>query len=214
MRSPCGLQFSRKPIGGRPQFAHALQAMKTLRITGNHLTLEEIRDVVYERRPVALAAPARSAVKCSRAAVDQILREDRLAYAITTGVGKLSDVRIAPEQNRQLQLNLLRSHATGVGPPLSQEETRAMILLRANSLARGCSGVRPIVIDALCDLLNHQVHPIIPSQGSVGASGDLAPLAHLALVLIGEGEAIYPSPQKKGGAAVRKRCGCVAGCRS
>ncbi len=167
--------------------------MKTLAITGQNLSFDDLRDVVYGRRPVALAGPARSAVKRSRTAVDQILAENRLAYAITTGVGQLSDVRIAPRENRQLQINLLRSHATGVGSPLSEEETRCMILLRANSLALGFSGVRPVIIDALCGLLNHQVHPIIPSQGSVGASGDLAPLAHLALVLIGEGEATYHS---------------------
>ena len=196
MRPPCGLRSSGKLPGGRPQFAAAIYAMKILHITGNDLTLGEVRDVVYARRPVALAGPARSAVGRSRAAVDHILRENKLAYAITTGVGQLSDVRIAPEQNRQLQLNLLRSHATGVGQSLSREETRCMILLRANSLARGYSGVRPILIDALCELLNYQVHPIIPSQGSVGASGDHAPLAHLALVLIGEGEAVYPSPKK------------------
>ena len=189
--------------------------MDTLLITGNDLTFEDIRDVVYDRRTVALAALARSAVQRSRAAVDQILRENRLAYAITTGVGKLSDVRIAPDQNRQLQLNLLRSHATGVGLPLSPEETRCMILLRANSLARGYSGVRPVIIDALCDLLNHQVHPVIPSQGSVGASGDLAPLAHLALVLIGEGEANYQPPQKDvwvsgSGAAALRDAGLTA----
>ncbi len=111
-----------------------------------------------------------------------------MAYAINTGVGKLSDVHIEPAQNRQLQLNLIRSHSAGVGEPLSQEETRAMMLLRANSLAKGFSGVRPEVIDLICAMLNKGVHPVVPSQGSVGASGDLAPLAHLALAMIGEGE--------------------------
>ncbi|HET9364745.1 MAG TPA: histidine ammonia-lyase, partial [Candidatus Angelobacter sp.] len=120
--------------------------------------------------------------------VDKLLRENRVAYAINTGVGKLSDVHIEPAQNRQLQVNLIRSHSAGVGEPLSQEETRAMMLLRANSLAKGFSGVRAEVIDLLCAMLNYGVHPVVPSQGSVGASGDLAPLAHLALAMIGEGE--------------------------
>src|SRR5207245_2414228 len=108
----------------------------------------------------------------------------------TTGVGKLSDVRIAGDQIRELQINLVRSHAVGVGEPLSIAETRAMMLLRANSLSKGFSGVRGGVVDTICELLNRGVTPWVPSQGSVGASGDLAPLAHLALVLIGEGECL------------------------
>jgi histidine ammonia-lyase len=119
-----------------------------------------------------------------------MVANNQLAYAITTGVGQLSDVRIAGDQIRELQVNLVRSHAAGVGEPLSVAETRAMMLLRANSLAKGCSGVRPVVIDTLCEFLNRGVTPMVPSQGSVGASGDLAPLAHLALALIGEGECI------------------------
>ncbi len=135
-----------------------------------------------------LAPDAREAVVRARAVVDSLVAGDRVAYAITTGVGKLSDVRIPHEQIRELQVNLLRSHAAGVGEPLSFPETRAMMLLRANSLAKGFSGVRAEVIGALCEMLNRGVRPFVPSQGSVGASGDLAPLAHLALVLIGEGE--------------------------
>jgi histidine ammonia-lyase len=122
--------------------------------------------------------------------VDEIVASNKLAYAITTGVGKLSDVRIVGDQIRELQVNLVRSHAAGVGEPLSVAETRAMMLLRANSLAKGYSGVRAIVIDTLCEMLNRGVTPYVPSQGSVGASGDLAPLAHLALALIGEGECV------------------------
>ena len=131
--------------------------------------------------------PAREKVVTARAVVEELVRENRVAYAITTGVGKLSDVHIEPAQNRQLQVNLIRSHSAGVGEPLSQEETRAMMLLRANSLAKGFSGVRPEVIDLICEMLNKAVHPVVPSQGSVGARGDLAPLAHLALAMIGEG---------------------------
>ena len=163
--------------------------MKALHLTGNDLTLEDLKDVVYDRRTVLLAPDARSAVGRARAVVDELVEGGRVAYAVTTGVGKLSDVRIAHEQIRELQVNLLRSHAVGVGEPLPEPEVRAMMLLRANSLAKGFSGVRAEIIDKLCELLNRGVHPVIPSQGSVGASGDLAPLAHLALVLIGEGEA-------------------------
>src|SRR5207302_6445196 len=173
--------------------------MNPLHINGNDLTLEELREVVYARRPVILETEARERVERARAVVDDLVANDRLAYAITTGVGMLSDVRISAVQNTELQINLLRSHAVGVGEPLSQSETRAMMLLRANSLAKGFSGVRPEVINTLCEMLNRGVHPIIPSQGSVGASGDLAPLAHLALVLIGEGEAFVSATRSTGG---------------
>ena len=117
-----------------------------------------------------------NSVNRARAVVDDIVLSDKLAYAITTGVGKLSDVRIPGDQIRELQLNLVRSHAAGVGEPLCEAETRAMMLLRANSLAKGFSGVRAVVIDRLCEILNRGVTPFVPSQGSVGASGDLAPL--------------------------------------
>src|SRR3954471_8135778 len=179
--------------------------MKALHLTGNDLTLEELSEVVYQKRAVLLAPDARAAVERARAVVDDILTNNKLAYAITTGVGKLSDVRISPDQSRELQVNLLRSHAVGVGEPLTEAETRAMILLRANSLAKGFSGVRPVVIDTLCEMLNRGVHPVIPSQGSVGASGDLAPLAHLALVLIGEGEAFVSDTPREAGKSASSR---------
>jgi histidine ammonia-lyase len=162
--------------------------MNTLQINGNDLSLDDLRQIVYQRRPVELADSARQKVIAAREVVENLLRENRVAYAINTGVGKLSDVHIEPAQNRQLQVNLIRSHSAGVGEPLSQEETRAMMLLRANSLAKGFSGVRPEVVDLICAMLNKDVHPVVPSQGSVGASGDLAPLAHLALAMIGEGQ--------------------------
>jgi histidine ammonia-lyase len=164
--------------------------LNALHINGNDLTLEAVRDVAAEQRPVLMSAESREAVDRARAVVDDIVAGNKLAYAITTGVGKLSDVRIAGDQIRELQVNLVRSHAVGVGDPLSVAETRAMMLLRANSLAKGYSGVRALVIDTLCEMLNRGVTPYVPSQGSVGASGDLAPLAHLALALIGEGECI------------------------
>jgi len=164
--------------------------LNALHISGNDLTLEAVREIAEQNRPVLLFAEAREAVNRARAVVDDIVASDKLAYAITTGVGKLSDVRIVGDQIRELQVNLVRSHAVGVGDLLSVPETRAMMLLRANSLAKGYSGVRAIVIDTLCEMLNRGVNPYVPSQGSVGASGDLAPLAHLALALIGEGECL------------------------
>jgi histidine ammonia-lyase len=162
--------------------------LNALHINGNDLTLEAVREVAADRRPVLLSPDAREAVDRARAVVDEIVASNKVAYAITTGVGKLSDVRIVGDQIRELQVNLVRSHSAGVGEPLSVPETRAMMLLRANSLAKGYSGVRGVVIDTLCEMLNRGVTPFVPSQGSVGASGDLAPLAHLALALIGEWE--------------------------
>ena len=164
--------------------------MSALAINGNELTLEAVAAVAEERSSVSLAPQARGGVERARAVVDALVAGNKVSYAITTGVGKLSDVRIAADQIRELQVNLLRSHAVGLGEPLSRTETRALVLLRANSLAKGHSGVRPLLIDTLCALLNRGVVPFVPSQGSVGASGDLAPLAHLALVLIGEGECV------------------------
>ena len=164
--------------------------MKALHINGNDLTLEEVREVAVEHRAVLLDPDARETVQHARAVVDALVAGNKVSYAITTGVGKLSDVRIPPEQIRELQVNLVRSHAVGVGEPLPPAEVRAMMLLRANSLAKGHSGIRPVVIDTLCEMLNRNVTPFVPSQGSVGASGDLAPLAHLALALIGEGECL------------------------
>jgi histidine ammonia-lyase len=164
--------------------------LHALHINGNDLTLEAVREVARTdiRQPVLLAPDAREAVHRARAVVDTLVAEHKISYAITTGVGKLSDVHIVGDQVRELQVNLVRSHAVGVGEPLSIPDTRAMMLLRANSLAKGNSGVRAVTIDTICEMLNRGVTPMVPSQGSVGASGDLAPLAHLALALIGEGE--------------------------
>ena len=179
--------------------------MNALHISGNDLTLEAVREVAVERRPVLLAPDARESVNRARAVVDEIVSGNKVAYAITTGVGKLSEVRIAGDQIRELQVNLVRSHAVGVGDPLAVPETRAMMLLRANSLAKGHSGVRAIIIDTLCEMLNRGVVPFVPSQGSVGASGDLAPLAHLALALIGEGECFDDKGQRVPSADALKR---------
>ena len=178
--------------------------MNPLKLNGNNLTFDDLREVVYENRPVILAPDAREKVDAARAVVDKLVRENRVAYAITTGVGKLSDVHIEPAQNRQLQLNLIRSHSAGVGEPLSEAETRAMMVLRANSLAKGFSGVRAEVINLLCEMVSRKVHPVIPSQGSVGASGDLAPLAHLALAMIGEGQVLYEGGSMNSAEAMRR----------
>src|SRR5579884_2734209 len=142
--------------------------MNAIHINGNDLTLSEVREVAVGRRPVLLAADAREGVDRARAVVDAQVAHNRVAYAITTGVGKLADVRIPPDQIRELQLNLIRSHCAGVGEPLTEPEVRAMMLLRANSLSKGFSGVRPLVIDTLCEMLNRRVHPLVPARGSVG----------------------------------------------
>ncbi len=138
-----------------------------------------------------VAAEALSRVSESRGLIEKILAAGETVYGVNTGFGKLADVRIPGDKLAELQINLVRSHAGGVGEPLAEAESRAMLLLRANVLAKGFSGVRPELLDLLVGLLNAGVHPVIPEKGSVGASGDLAPLAHLALVVVGEGEAFY-----------------------
>jgi len=161
----------------------------TVQLTGNDLAFAQLYDVALHGAKVSLAPDAIERMKASRAIVDRVVSSGETAYGINTGFGKLASVRISTEQVRQLQINLVRSHACGVGAPLGEAETRAMILLRANALAKGLSGIRPETVEVLCAMLNANVHPVIPSQGSVGASGDLAPLAHLAHVVIGEGHA-------------------------
>lgn len=173
-------------------------------LDGNSLTLAQLAAVAREQIPVVLDETARVRVLESRAVIERIIAADRTVYGVNTGFGKLADVRIPPDRIRELQVNLLRSHSVGVGEPLSAAETRAMICLRANVLAKGFSGVRPVVIETLLELLNRGVHPVIPARGSVGASGDLAPLAHLAMVAIGEGEAVYQHERMTGGEALRR----------
>jgi len=182
----------------------SLLTMSALELTGNDLTFAGLDEVVFEGREAALARAARQRVEASRAVVERLLASGATAYGINTGFGELASVRIPADQVRQLQVNLVRSHACGVGSALTEPETRAMLLLRANALAKGLSGVRPVVIETLCAMLARGVHPVIPSQGSVGASGDLAPLAHLALVTIGEGEAIHHGERIAGAEAMRR----------
>jgi histidine ammonia-lyase len=166
-----------------------MTAPAAVQLTGNDLTFAQLYDVALYGAKVSLAPDAIERMKASRAIVERVVSSGETAYGINTGFGKLASVRISTEQVRQLQINLVRSHACGVGAPLSEAETRAMMLLRANALAKGLSGIRPETVEVLCAMLNAKVHPVIPSQGSVGASGDLAPLAHLAHVVIGEGHA-------------------------
>jgi len=173
-------------------------------LDGQKLTLREIADVAYEREQVTLADNARVRVEASRRVVEQIVAEGRTVYGVNTGFGKLSDVSIQSSQLRQLQLNLVRSHAVGLGKPLSIPEARAMLLLRANVIAAGLSGARPQVVETLIEMLESGVTPVIPEKGSVGASGDLAPLAHLAATAIGEGEAFYRGERLPSAAALER----------
>ena len=159
-------------------------------LDGSTLTIEQLLAIADRGEPVAVAESARDRVRASRAIVDRRARGDDPAYGINTGFGSFADVKIAPEALETLQLNLLRSHAAGLGDPLPVRAVRATMALRANVLAKGFSGISVETLDALIALLNHRIHPRVPSRGSVGASGDLAPLAHLALVLIGEGEVL------------------------
>jgi histidine ammonia-lyase len=177
--------------------------MSTLQIDGEQLDFAQLYRVVFEGAQVELAPPARERMLASRAVIERLIASDQAVYGVNTGFGKMASARISREQIGELQVNLVRSHACGVGAPLSEHETRAMLLLRANAIAKGFSGVRPAVAETLCKMLNAGVHPLIPSQGSVGASGDLAPLAHLAQVTLGEGEAILQSRKLSGAEAMR-----------
>lgn len=171
-------------------------------LNGRDLTIWDVFLVARKRSPVAVPASCHAQMRRSRAAVDAMLVEDRVVYGVNTGFGFMKDRKISPDELGQLQVNLIRSHAAGVGEPLPISVVRAMMLLRINSLVKGFSGVRTDVVDLLVELLNRGVHPVIPSQGSVGASGDLAPLSHLALVLIGEGTAEYKGMILPGGDAL------------
>ncbi|CAN5143083.1 histidine ammonia-lyase [soil metagenome] len=163
--------------------------MPPLPLTGRELTIDNVIEVARGRRAVTLDPEAAQRRRTTRTVIDRLVAEGATVYGVTTGFGDLADVRIGPSQTEELQRNLVRSHAAGVGDALPDEVVRAMLVLRANTLAVGLSGVRAEVAELLIAMLNATVHPVVPSRGSLGASGDLAPLAHLALVLIGEGEA-------------------------
>ncbi|HVT13010.1 MAG TPA: histidine ammonia-lyase [Fimbriimonadaceae bacterium] len=177
-----------------------------LTLDGRPLTLDQIALVALASEPVSLSTSARQRMAESRGTVERIIAEGRTVYGVNTGFGKLSDVHVPPNELRLLQLNLVRSHACGVGDPLSAEETRALILLRANVLAAGYSGARPEIVDFLLAMLAKQVLPRIPSKGSVGASGDLAPLAHLAMGVVGEGTSLSGVPMAEALASAGLTC--------
>ncbi|MBN6888171.1 histidine ammonia-lyase [Cytobacillus horneckiae] len=162
-----------------------------IELSGKNLTVQDVGRVVFKQEEVFIALQSREDVIKSHQAVEKIVEEGRTIYGITTGFGKFSDVYIDACNVTDLQINLIRSHACGVGEPFSEDVSRAMLLLRANALIKGYSGVRSEVVDMLILFLNKQIHPVIPQQGSLGASGDLAPLSHLALALVGEGEVFY-----------------------
>jgi histidine ammonia-lyase len=174
----------------------------SVELDGEHLSIADVREVAERGAPVSLSAAAVAKMQASREPVERLASGDEPIYGVNTGVGLLADIRIPRDQLDQLQLNVVRSHAAGVGPALPSSVVRAMMLIRANVLAKGFSGIRPVVAESLCGLLNRGVTPIIPEQGSVGASGDLAPLAHMALVLIGEGEAEWRGAMRRGGEAL------------
>lgn len=173
-----------------------------IEIDGASLSLEQIEKVA-DGAEANLASGAVPRIARARKFVEEIIARGQVVYGINTGFGALSDVTIPADKLRELQLNLVRSHSCGVGEALSERVVRAMMLLRANVLAKGYSGCRAVVIETLLKMLNARVHPVIPSRGSVGASGDLAPLAHLAAVAIGEGEAVYMGEKMPGGDAMK-----------
>lgn len=173
-------------------------------LTGNSLTLEQMKEVLYRGQKVGASEQSMEAAAKSREAVERIVSERRVVYGINTGFGKFSDVLIDKEHVQDLQLNLIRSHACGVGEPFPEVVSKAMVVLRANALLKGYSGIRPVVIERLIELANKDIIPVIPQQGSLGASGDLAPLSHLALVVVGEGEVFYKGERVEAGIALQQ----------
>ncbi|MGC4376833.1 histidine ammonia-lyase [Fictibacillus sp. Mic-4] len=174
-----------------------------VQLDGNSLTFDQIDKVIYEGYPVKISEHALEKIKQSRDLVEESIKSNKVIYGVNTGFGKFSDTMISEADLADLQINLIRSHACGIGEPFSSEVSKAMLLLRANALAKGYSGIRLETLQLLIDCLNQNIIPVIPSQGSLGASGDLAPLSHIALLLVGEGEAIYNNEKMSGGEALR-----------
>lgn len=168
-----------------------------IHLTGSTLTVEQMKRILFEGEQVAIEEDAKCAVEKSREAVDQIVEDGRIVYGINTGFGKFCDVVIAEDEVNTLQLNLIRSHACGVGEPYVEVVARAMLVLRLNALLKGYSGIRLVVLERLVLYINQKIHPFIPQQGSLGASGDLAPLSHLALTIVGEGEVFYNGERRQ-----------------
>lgn len=179
------------------------KASKPIKINGGGFKVKDVVTVARDYAPVTIEPEAVKRILRSRAMLEELVEKDAVVYGITTGFGRFSDVSISRQDAIQLQKNLIASHAAAVGEPLSEEVVRAALLLRLNALARGCSGVRPIIVEQLIEMLNKGVVPVIPEQGSLGASGDLAPLSHLALVLTGAGEAFYNGKRMSGSEALK-----------
>src|SRR6266513_1725382 len=175
-----------------------------MELNGQALTLTDIATVALDGEAVEISSLVQPRIAASRKVIEDIIARDAVVYGVTTGFGKLSDVRVPRDELRQLQLNLVRSHACGIGEPLSEAEVRAMMLLRANVLTLGFSGIRLEIIEMLCEMLNRRVHPVVPEKGSVGASGDLTQLAHLALSVIGEGEVFFEGQRMATAEALRR----------
>lgn len=173
-------------------------------IDGNSLTLEDFINITRKNYKIQLTEEAKERIRKSRALIDRYLEEERIVYGITTGFGKFSDVSITGQEGKQLQKNLIISHACGVGESLAEEVVRGIMLLRINALAKGYSGIRLSTLNTLIEMLNKGVHPIIPEKGSLGSSGDLAPLSHMVLVMLGEGEAIYKGERMSGKEAMER----------
>ncbi|MEM3696861.1 MAG: histidine ammonia-lyase [Candidatus Bathyarchaeia archaeon] len=178
--------------------------MHEVRIDGETLTIEDVIKVARENAKVVIPEKVKEKVRKSREVLEKLVKEKQIIYGVSTGFGALSNKTITPEESKKLQTNLIRSHSTGVGKNLSTEIVRALMLLRVNTLAKGYSGIRLETLETLVDMLNKGVHPIIPAKGSVGASGDLAPLSHMSLVLIGEGKAEYKGKEMSGREAMEK----------
>ena len=178
----------------------------TVMIDGASLTLEEFVSISLGFAPAVLSPAAREKVLQSRKHVEDVVASGQVVYGVTTGFGKFADIVISPGDTEALQQNLILSHSAGTGAPFGEDEVRGMMLLRANALAKGYSGVRAEIIDTLLDMLNKRVCPVIPEQGSLGASGDLVPLAHMALVMLGRGQAMYRGRLLSGDKAL-KECG-------
>ncbi len=174
-------------------------------LSGETLTIEEVVRIARQHERVSLAEAACVALQTSRRFVDRLVEEGRVVYGITTGCGQFKNVVISSDQTAAFQANLIRSHATGVGDPFSEEVVRAAIVVRVNSLLRGHSGVREEVVQRLIDLLNNDVYPFVPSKGSVGSSGDLAPLSHIMLVIMGEGEVIVDGKRRPTAEVLREK---------
>lgn len=175
-----------------------------IEIDGEHLAIEQVVDAARHHNPVILHSAARKRMEDCQKAVRTLVEKDKPIYGINTGFGPFRDKKISKELVEQLQINLIRSHSVGTGTPFSEEVVRAAMLIRANTIAKGYSGARPIVVETLLEMLNKNVTPFVPEKGSVGASGDLAPLSHLAMVLMGEGEAYHDEKRMPGGQALYK----------